>query len=775
MLFPKWASVGRLAALIAMLCISQAALGQAQVPVAIPDPLNVATDDAIQLNEPGNGFDVLARSFTKKKRSELITLKTYTDEEWERLEIAVDTNSKACRKGDAQACMAAGDAYASGDGVWPMSAIAFILYREACDAGLGAGCVAFVDLANTGYGYPEGGYEETNGLLEKACNLGDLVGCDKFARELRQNGPDPSDIARSDAILERTCAAGGAEACLSLSAMLMEGGRPEEYDRAARLLDTMCRQSVLAACQTMAGRLQHRSEPEASLAIQYEHFACYLGGAAECLDVGARVYTGTAVDEDRALALAYYDKACQIDSGYCDVSEMLRALPRLRATCTSEAPQSCAELGRALSDGLSPAYDPATALELLEQSCRGGIGEACHAAISVVGRDVVDRTQRISALLESGCKTGHPESCFDLARSLENGEAGAANIERAVALFSRLCDEDFPGACTAESNYAGLVPSARIPSADERFLAPLASENAPDVPQAAVIREVCFTGSEQFRGKTYTRFQCDRGEKGVGSKAALPGQAPWQALLWRPEVMAGNRLSAAQRVHCGGSLIAKGWVLTAAHCLTDNETAIRMGGHRIRLGVYYSRVDEGISYPILQAIPHPQYDPSNKYVYDVALVQYDHRAGRAGTVRARANPIMSINLDPLEIGERKIAKGLPVYSFGWGWTEAEKSKATDYLQIVKMELATESACASVTQFRNELGKAALCAAGKNREQTCYGDSGGPLVHYGEGGTLPVLIGVVSAGKKCGATGRPSQYTRIAAIRSWIVSYVQDIR
>jgi secreted trypsin-like serine protease len=92
-----------------------------------------------------------------------------------------------------------------------------------------------------------------------------------------------------------------------------------------------------------------------------------------------------------------------------------------------------------------------------------------------------------------------------------------------------------------------------------------------------------------------------------------------------------------------------------------------------------------------------------------------------------------------------------------------------------MELISENACTAVTKFRNALGNAALCAGGKKREQTCFGDSGGPLVHYDDGGARPVLIGVVSAGKKCGATGRPSQYTRIAAVKDWIASYVPAIR
>lgn len=775
MLLPKWKAAVWLLAPVAMLCMSQAALGRTQVHLAVPEPAIAGPHDNIEPNEPGSGFDVLARSFSKKKRSELINLKTYTDEEWERLVRAVDANRNACRQGDAPACLAAGDAYAAGDGVWPVPAIAFILYREACEAGLGAGCIAFFDLSRSGYDYPEGGDEEPRHLLEKACDLGDLTGCDRFANTLRENGPDPSDIARSDAIFERACAAGGADACLSLSALLLESARPEDHDRATDMLGTMCRKAVLAACQTMANRSKYKPEPDEWLASQYEHFACYLGSAPECLDLGKRVYAGTAVAAERGLALPYYDKACQIDSAYCDVPEMLRAMPRLRSACTPDDPQACAELGRALSNALSPEYDREAALQLLESSCRAGAGDACFTATSIISWNDPARSERIGELLERGCQADDPAACFSLARSLERGGAEMAEIERAVALFSRLCDAEFPDACASESRYAGLVASARIAPADGRFLAPLASKDAPDVLRASVILEACFTGSERFRGKTYTAFQCERGEKGIGSQAARPGQAPWQALFWRPEILAGNRLSAAERVQCGGSLIAQGWVLTAAHCLTDNGTAIRDGGHRVRLGVYYSRVDEGVSYPILRTIPHPQYDPANKYVFDIALVQYDHRAGRPGTARTRANAIFSISLDPLDIGQRKIATGMPVYAFGWGWTEAENSKSTDYLQIVKMELISESACAAVTKFRNALGKAALCAGGRKREQTCFGDSGGPLVHYGDGSARPVLIGVVSAGKKCGATGRPSQYTRIAAVKNWIASYVPGIR
>lgn len=761
------------------------AFGQQISAADLPEPLNLETGFDQELNEPGSAFDILARSFSKKKRSEMITLKTFTDDKWAQAEDAVKANLKACDKGDATACKTAGDAYAFGDGVWPMSAIAYLLDKESCDAGVTAGCIAFFDLAQTGYGYPEGGYEESHGLLERACDLGDLIGCDKFADALRNNSSDPSDIARSDAILERACMAGGEAACQSLSWSLRASGRPEDQAIATAMFDTMCRKSVLPACQAMAAISKSKSEPDEWLDGQYIHLSCYLESAWDCAEMGRRAYQGNGIAKDRNLALAYYDKACQIDADLCDMPETLRAMPRLRSACTPNDAQACADLGSALADELSPEFSPEKALELLLLSCRSGLGNACGGAAEIIGlsdiRDDSARQMLLREMLEKGCEADNADACFTLAQSLEKRRLGTTNLERAVALYSRLCDAKFPDACAAEGKHSGFIASARIAPADESFIPPLPSDTLENASRPLFLPEVCFTGSERFRGKAYTAFQCDRGEKGIGSQQARPGQAPWQALLWRPEVLAGNRLSAAERVLCGGSLIAQGWVLTAAHCLNDNGTRLRDGGHRVRLGVYNPRIDEGVSYPILRTIPHPRYDSANKYVFDIALIQYDVRAGRRGkdtslgSARQGTNSIFSISLDPLDIGKRRIEKGMPVYSYGWCWTEAQKSQSTDYLQIVQMELGSESACTALTGFKNNLSNAALCAGGKKRQQTCYGDSGGPLVFYGDPGARPTLVGVVSAGRKCGTTGRLSQYTRVAKVKSWIQGYVRGIR
>ncbi|ASJ90316.1 hypothetical protein CBR61_04835 [Porphyrobacter sp. CACIAM 03H1] len=753
-----------LMALVTLLGVPQTAA--AEEPEDRPEATAVDID--------ANGLDPLARRLTPKERAQRINLKTYSDDEWDRLERKLADDLAACDSGNPLACVHAGDAFLSGDGVWPIARIAETLYRDACDKGAGEGCAALATLVETvqvGIAYEASAdLDDMHPYIEKACDLGHLDSCDLFASRLRgiepeegfrnRVGPLPAlDLARSNALLESTCAKGGTKACLSLATLLRETGASGDSERATGMLDAMCRDQVVAACQQMIGL----AEGDEARVNRYKDLACRSGDASECIDMNARAFRGVGGAPDRNRAIAYSDAACRIDAGYCEVSRVLRAMPELRSACVPGEPRTCAALGRALAVVLSPEWDAAQAFALLEAACRAGVGDACKDAAAVT-RDPA----RKSDLLETGCTAGDPDSCFGLADSLAEGTFGHKDEDRAVLLYASLCDAGAAAACDAESRFAGFVPAARIRPASEDYVAPLDSTQPKTWMDYALIPD-CFTASAMFRGALVIQENCSQREKGIGSDRARPGQAPWQALLWRPATLNRSELSEAQRVLCGGSLIAPGWVLTAAHCLVDSNVNVVTGGHRIRLGVFNPQVDEGVSYPILDAFPHPGFDKGNKYLFDIALIRYDHRApdrGKSNQPSSRL-PIAAITLDPLALGQRRIANGMPVYSFGWGWTAAEKSASTDYLQVIAMELVSEPVCTALTGFRKALDNAALCAGGRKREQTCFGDSGGPLVTYGDDSRRPVLIGVVSAGKKCGTTGRLSQYTRVAKVRDWI--------
>lgn len=722
-------------------------------------PEEFSSDD---FEEAQRAFDILARSFSKKKRSELINLKTYTDAEWAQLEAGVKADNAACRKGDAEACLAAGRAYENGDGVWLVPAIAFILYREACDGGQGEGCRAFHDLANSGWGYPEGGIAAADGMLEKGCEKGDLVSCEMFAVQLRE-----TDEARSDAVLDTACAAGGLEACMTYGSYLLGSAVPEDAARGRGILAASCDRGVSAACMTLATR----GGQDPAEAVRYLKLACEGGDSEACSQIGQRAWTGTGIPEDHQQAIAYYAKACAIDDYLCAIPASLTSLPATRAACEDGAAEACADLGRALLVPGSPAFDEPHGAELLAAACLGGTSTACADAAAAVG--TLGDNERAGELLETGCRADDPRSCMDLAGWLQT-LPDRAGLDRAVALYQRLCDSGGNKACEAEARFAGVVAAARIPPADGTYQPPLPTDGASGFQRPLNLPQICLTGSERFRGKTYSYQTCERREQGMNSDIARYGQAPWQALLWRPAAMLGRELVGTERVLCGGSLIAQGWVLTAAHCTLDNGTDLARdpasSGYLIRLGVFYSTRDEGIGYPIRRVIRHPRYDPANRYAFDIALIEYDTSRGRPGSEGGFRNPVRTIALDPRDADTYQFPVGVPVYAFGWGWQKVVEGSATDHLQIMKMTVRREAACTLAADSTGDFRNSALCALGPNLEQACTGDSGGPLVYYDKD-SRPVLVGIVSSGHLCGTKRNASKYTRVAKVRDWIAAYV----
>lgn len=139
----------------------------------------------------------------------------------------------------------------------------------------------------------------------------------------------------------------------------------------------------------------------------------------------------------------------------------------------------------------------------------------------------------------------------------------------------------------------------------------------------------------------------------VQGKNAKPGQFPYQVSLRE-----------GCKHFCGGSILNKHWILTAAHCVI-NETFCAVVGT-------ISSTTGGQSYEISKKKIHP-------HQYDIALLK-------------TKKPIkFGKYVKPIQIVDTKIKTGSSVVVTGWGYT-SNKFWAANTLKYLKTKFLNQIAC-----------------------------------------------------------------------------------
>ncbi|KAK2917030.1 hypothetical protein Q8A67_001404 [Cirrhinus molitorella] len=239
----------------------------------------------------------------------------------------------------------------------------------------------------------------------------------------------------------------------------------------------------------------------------------------------------------------------------------------------------------------------------------------------------------------------------------------------------------------------------------------------------------------------------------VGGENATAGYWPWQVSIH-------VTVQGIDFGHfCGGTLITKDWVLSAAHCFQwFNASYIVM---------YFGRMNQSGSNPYetnmtaIRNINHPNFTYSN-FDNDIALIQLSSSVSFSDYIR----PVC------LAAAGSVFAAGTESWVTGWGLLKPNDTELPKILQEVMIPVVNDSDCYNAYGGVNiSITSNMICAGLLNQggKGPCQGDSGGPI--SSRKGSLWIQAGIVSFGIQCADPTFPTVFARVSQYQDWIKSYM----
>ncbi|XP_063327225.1 tryptase-2-like [Pelmatolapia mariae] len=235
----------------------------------------------------------------------------------------------------------------------------------------------------------------------------------------------------------------------------------------------------------------------------------------------------------------------------------------------------------------------------------------------------------------------------------------------------------------------------------------------------------------------------------IGAEDAQKGMWPWMVHL---NVTSSESKTVKWR--CGGTIVAKQWVLTSAQCVANLDF------HRsfVAIGAYQLQKKSERYMHIGNIVPYVPYrDLGNgNYKNDIALIKLKKPIAFSKDVAQVPLPDKDDTFGPSSecwiTGWGEVGNGVPL-------------KAPETLQQLKISIISQSTC---KKTYSELEPNTICTSDSKGRGACKGDYGGPLVCR-KGGKL-VQVGIMSSGG-CGPNDRPGVCTEVAKYLTFINDFI----
>ncbi|XP_065295411.1 chymotrypsin-2-like [Dermacentor albipictus] len=232
-----------------------------------------------------------------------------------------------------------------------------------------------------------------------------------------------------------------------------------------------------------------------------------------------------------------------------------------------------------------------------------------------------------------------------------------------------------------------------------------------------------------------------------------------EKIPWMVAVFSKKR-SSKGFYYCGGSIITRNVILTAAHCVMTK------GRYAAQVDVMYNFTLDGEFTGVRahKIIAHPRYVKRREIVHDVALVKLP--------VDLEFNRFMK----PVCLPTQKMnVAGKILVVAGWGRTgPAKHSKSLRRTEVVAV---TDELCQdelrTVRNRKLATPGPLICAFGIDTGD-CRGDSGGPLTLKGDDGRT-LQVGIVAFGQYKCPPSTPTLYARVSSHMQWIEKALHNVR